>query len=134
MAPPKLTTLGPELLREIRWTIDRVKRMVGGDLRDDDRRPPAAPDDYIVKTPSGGIPKRVGARISSALCNVQRLVPVVGDDTKFDHEDILEDGSPWQLRCLHISKSEDAAGDTICVSSRLKDGRRYIHWEDCEAD
>jgi len=129
-----IQTLSPELIREIAAMMERFKRLLPGELRGDVPEPAQAPDDYIVKTPSGGIPKRVGARISSALCNVQRLVPVTGDDTKFDHEDILEDGQPWQLRCLHISKSEDAAGNTVCVSSRLKDGRRYIHWEDCEAD
>lgn len=106
----------------------------GGGVVHDFPPTPQEPDDYVVKTPAAGIPKRVGDRISSAMCKVYKLIPVSGDTTKFDLSPIMNGASQWELRCLHISKNEDAAGDTICVTGRLKGGLRYVQWEDCVAD
>ena len=94
MATPKLTTLGPELLRDIRWTIDRVKRMVGGDLRDDERKVPLAPDDVIIATPAEGLPARDGSTIYGESSQVYgqgnpsggaRTVSAITDHTLASH-------------------------------------------------
>ena len=128
MAPPKLTTLGPELLRDIRWTIDRVKRMVGGDLRDDDRKPPLAPDDYIVKTPEEGIPPRSGTTVYGEDCDVYKLV---GDVTSGELE--MEAVTDFSLMVYNVS-NEIVEGSKYVATSLLKSGVRYVVVESCLAE
>jgi len=120
MAPPKLTTLGPELLREIRWTIDRVKRMVGGDLRDDERKVPLAPDDYIVKTPTGGIAARSGTTVYGEECDVYKLV---GDVTSGELE--MEEIEDFAVMVYNLSEDGNIEGDKHVASALLKGGARY---------
>jgi hypothetical protein len=128
MPPPKLTTIGPELLRDIRWVIDRVKRMVGGDLRDDERKPPLAPDDYVVLTPEGGIAARDGTTIYGESCAVYTFT---GDVTS--GELTMSAISGFSLMVYNIS-NEAVEGGKYVVTSLLKSGVRYVVLESCEAE
>ena len=132
--PPKITTIGPELLREIRWTIDRVKRMAGGDLRDGPPEPPKAPDDYVVLTPAAGIPRRRKRRIFSAWCNVYKEVetaPATRGAAKRLEPIRDGNGANFQLPVYNIY-CEDVPGSLLVPTALLKSGTRYVlDWIEC---
>lgn len=59
-----------------------------------------APDLYLAKTPSGGIPAMVGSVAGSAMCEICRLDPETGVASA-----ILTAGAPWEKKVFNLSDS-----------------------------
>lgn len=134
MAKNKISTLGPELLKEIRSTIDQMHRMVRGNLRDDELRPDKAPDDVVVLVPGDGIPARVGLVCTAVECPIYRVVDADPDDLEIELEAILDGANdPVTLPIYNLSNA--AVGESkFCVTARLRSGHRYVVLEPCEID
>jgi len=134
MPKPRIKTLKPELLREIRWTIDQVQKMPRGNLRDDDRRPDKAPDDCVILTPPGGIPGRRRKKIFAVWCPVYRLLELT-PATQGGPKKLVKikdgTGAAYKLPIYNVY-CEAVPGDQFVPTGLLKDGTRYVlGWEEC---
>lgn len=130
----KLTTIGPDFLKELRWTVDQVRRMVRGNISDAPPDIPQAPDDVVLWTPSGGIAARSGATVTGALCDTYRIVDSDPDDNEVTLEAILDGNSAAvQVKAFNLSNAA-VGGSRYVVSSRLRSGHRHIVVESCDAE
>jgi len=127
----RIQTLSTEFIREIQWTIQQVRRMVRGDLRDDRLPMDKTAEAVVVKTPSGGIEARDGTTVKSALCDLYREVD--GSSNTKTLTAIMEGASPAQVRVWNFA-NEAVAGDAYVVTSRTKSGTRYVVVESCDSD
>lgn len=125
MVTPKLTALGPQMLRDIQWTIEQVKRIVRGNLTPDPRDPGRAADDIVAWIPKDGIPRREGATLHGVYCDLYRIYDSDPDDDLIELEAITDDyGVPFQRRVFNPG-DWPIHGDVYAVTSLLKSGHRW---------
>ena len=123
-----ITTLSPDLLRDIKQLIESHGRQTKGNLSNTPRDVPKAPDDYIVKTPSGGIAARSGNAITGVSCAVYKLTGNITGGSL-----TMSAISGFALMVYNLS-NEAVEGDKYVVTSLLKSGVRYVVLESCNAE
>ena len=129
-----IQTLSPELIRDIIATMDRLKRMLPGELRGDVAEPKQAPDDVVVMTPSGGIAARSGTTCYGEDCATYRIVDSEITDGEITLEAIVDGASAAITVEVYNLSNEAVGGSRYVVTSRLKSGHRYVVLESCEAE
>lgn len=120
----RLGVISASFARELRWTVDQVRRLVQGGLTPDQVRPAKSPDDYLVLTPKDGIPGRDSYTLHSALCPVYREVDNL-DGTKTLAPIVDGNGAQWAIRVWNINVA-DATEFTLYATAVLKSGTRYL--------
>jgi len=120
--PDKFKTIGPNLLREIRWAIEQVKKLVRGDLRDDERNPGRAPDDYELTLPTNGI---AGRNVNTIHSDATASYLTEYDADTTDNQRELQalshvDHELFNIRPAHL------IGSAKRISCLTKSGARYV--------
>lgn len=120
-------TLSPDLLQEIRWTINEVKKLVRGQLGPPEADPPKSPDDIVAWIPAGGIKPRNADTLYGVYCDLYRIIDTDPDDDEIQLEAITDDYYQAYQRKVFNPWDETLAGDVYNVTSLLKSGHRWAH-------
>jgi hypothetical protein len=129
-----IQTLSPELIREVVAMMERMRRLLPGELRGDVAEPKQAPDDVVVMTPSGGIAARSGATCYGEDCATYRIVDGDMTDGEITLEAIVDGDSAAITVEVYNLSNEAVGGSKYVVTSRLKSGHRYVIVESCNAE
>jgi hypothetical protein len=118
-------TIGDNLLREIRETIDKVKRMPQGKPESGLPDQPRGADGLIALIPVGGIPARDGDKLFSAECQIYREVDA-GDGVKFLQQIYGDYDAPYTLPiynpyCFVLPAGYQATTDLLKSGTRIID-------------
>lgn len=118
-------TLSADLLKEIRWTINEVKKIVRGNMTGSEGDPEKSPDDIVAWIPKDGIPRRQGAILYGVYCDLYRILDTDPDDDSIELQAITDDYYvPYQRRVFNPAEW-DQQGDVYQVTSLLKSGHRW---------
>lgn len=128
MASPTIQTVSVEAVRELVSRIETLERRLSEGLQPGEQDPLPSPEDYIVKTPAGGIAARSGTTVYSELCDVYTLE--YSSDTEATLTAVLDGASAYQVRVWN-PWNEVVSGATYVMTARTKSGHRYPVCEEC---
>lgn len=110
--------LTPRFIRKIREVIEDVvsARINARPNYDPAIQPQLAPECYVVKTPSSGIPKRKKLRPGRAFCKVYKLVPVVHGSAILDLQPVLLQNGQHYTRLIYNLSEEKVTAEYVRVN------------------
>lgn len=128
MVVERVTTLSPEVVREIQRAVADIHRLARGHLQPTRGPGDRTADGYFVRVPSGGIAARDGATLYSALCDLYKETTGSGNTRILTA--IMQGSSQAQIRVWNIWARVIPEG--YYPTDRTHSGTRYVIYDDAE--